>query len=472
MILLTLLIILSYIPVHPFMSDKNSAYEEYLWYQGVIGSIPLVNTYPVETESPVDSYDNLYSKFLMKKIDFENTLKNKIFYLDASAGISYSESILPLVSVSPKVELSLSDNMEAAVKVFLSNDINNGRGFKIKPFKDKIIAGFERGYLKYSNERFHVLFGRIDYHSSFSMNNSLLFDYKAPPTDGLTFSGNTGKIFAYDFKFLSLGSMRLDSTYTFEGEDIDMISRYLSFHKFTFSPKDYLRFSFSEACIFGRSKVGNILDYTYPFFVFYGEQNNIDINDNILWSFDVNYNFLGKANLSYSFLVDDYQYEYEGTKDLEPPELGHIISIDIPINCGIVSLNYLRVNAWVYNQRYPWNRYTYNEKNIGTDLGPDIQRFEGSFALPYSESGRIRAKTGYYQKGDNYSYSDWVFPIVDSYYYYTQIGIAPVSKWAEFAFDLEHMYKFVSLNVSMRYIRNIENTTNNLSVESYIRISI
>jgi len=141
MIFPTLLVILSFIPVHPFMSDRNSAYEEYVWYQGINGSVPLTNSYPVELSGSGVIYDNLYSKFLMKKIDFEKSLKNKIFYLDAYTGISYSDSILPLISISPKVEIPLSENLEAAVKVFLSNDIENSRGFRIKPFKEKIIAG-------------------------------------------------------------------------------------------------------------------------------------------------------------------------------------------------------------------------------------------------------------------------------------------------------------------------------------------
>ncbi|PIP13642.1 MAG: hypothetical protein COX48_03660 [bacterium (Candidatus Stahlbacteria) CG23_combo_of_CG06-09_8_20_14_all_34_7] len=472
MILLIILIVLSYIPAYSFMSERFSAYEEYVWYQGINGSVQLTNTYPVQIKELGMTYNNKYSRFLLNKIDFENTLKNKNFFFDASLGLSYSDSFLPILSISPKIEFFLSENLEASVKVFLSNNIENSRGFQAEPFKEKIIAGFERGYIKYSFNKLSILFGRIDYHSSFSKDNSLLFDYSAPPMDGLYISGKVNNMFSYDFKYASLGSMQLDSTYIFEGEEIEIISRYLSFHKFIFSPKDYLVFSFAESCVFGRTIPGNILDYTFPFFVFYGEQNNISMNDNILWSFDINYNLLGKVNFSYSFLVDDYQYEYEGTKDLEPPELGHIIRIDAPLYCALFSLSYLRINSWVYNQMFPWNRYAFNDKNIGTAMGPDIQGFIIKAAGAYNESSRILIKMGYYEKGDNYSYSDWVFPIVDLYYYYTHIGIEPINKWAEFTLTGERIYKFLSLNLSLTYKYNLENTENNLSLESYIRISL
>jgi len=469
MILIVFLLLLSFIPVHPYMSDRFSAYEEYVWYQGIKGTIPLTNNYPVEIKESGAVYENNYSKFLLKKIDFEKTLKNQNIFLDASVGASYHDSIAPTISISPKVEFSLTDNIEASVKVFLSNDIDNSRGFPIKPFKEKIIAGFERGYVKYSNEKLFVLFGRMDYHSSFSKDNSLLFDYKAVPMDGIYLSGEANRYFSYDFKYASLGSMKLDSTYLFEGEDIDVISRYLSFHKIILTLKDYLRLSFSESCIFGRKSIGNILDYTFPFFIFYGEQNNIDINDNILWAFDVNYNYLGRVNLSYSLLVDDYQYEYEGTKDLEPPELGHIVRIDAPVCCAVMSLSYMRINAWVYNQRYPWNRYIFNSKNIGDEMGPDIQGIEGNGLFAYSSTGRVNFKVSYFEKGDNYSSSDWIFPISDTYYY-KQIGIDPVKKWTEASLSVEQIYKFLSFNLSLNYLYGIENTDSGLSVDSYIRI--
>ena len=121
---------------------------------------------------------------------------------------------------------------------------------------------------------------------------------------------------------------------------------------------------------------------------------------------------------------------------------------------------------------FPWNRYAFNDKNIGTAMGPDIQGFIIKAAGAYNESSRILIKMGYYEKGDNYSYSDWVFPIVDLYYYYTHIGIEPINKWAEFTLTGERIYKFLSLNLSLTYKYNLENTENNLSLESYIRISL
>lgn len=465
-------VLLFFIPAFPYMSERYSAYEEYAWYESLNSASESKSSYPLEIEQSGVSFENNYFRFLKNKMDFEKTFDSRNLFLDAVIGASYADGFNKEAYISPRAQFEMSDNLTASVKVFISTDTENSRGFSIKPFKDAVIAGFERGYVKYSNGRILLLFGRIDCHSSYSPDRSLLFDYSAPPMDGILLRGRINKSLVYEFKYLSLGSMRLDSAYIFEGESVDYVKRFLAFHKLTFSLRSWLSLSFSESCIFGRASTGNPLDYAFPFFVFYGEQNNIDINDNILWSFDANYNFLGKANLSYSFLVDDYQYEYEGTKDLEPPELGHIIRIDAPFCCAVASVSYIRVNAWVYNQRYPWNRYVYNGKNIGTELGPDIQGIEASFRPAYSADGRAKVYAAYFQKGDNYSSSDWVFPITDPYYYYTQIGIAPVSKWGTFSAGFEHICRFLTLSGEAGYNYGIEEHESGFFAGGSIRISI
>jgi hypothetical protein len=102
-------------------------------------------------------------------------------------------------------------------------------------------------------------------------------------------------------------------------------------------------------------------------------------------------------------------------------------------------------------------------------MGPDIQGIEGNGLFAYSSTGRVNFKVSYFEKGDNYSSSDWIFPISDTYYY-KQIGIDPVKKWTEASLSVEQIYKFLSFNLSLNYLHGIENTDSGLSVDSYIRI--
>lgn len=467
------LLIFCALSLSAFFTDRNSTCESYIFYQGLLGKSVLPSDYPLLPDSFAIENDNLYQRFLVKRGVSKKAFDNKNrFSFAGDLGFSYDDSISPIVNLRPKVVFNISDKLFSEVSIFLLNDLKNPNGYPNKPFKDMLIGGFDRGFLCWKEDSWFLLFGRNYYHSSFDKSASMLFDYSAPPMDGFWFSGNIGEHFSFDAKFSSLGMIYLDSIYRFYDDDFDMISRFLSFHKLTYKPADYLQFSFSESVIFGRSKMTDIFEYTFPFFIFYAEQNNIDINDNVLWSFDANYNWLGKANLSYSFLVDDYQYENEGTKDLEPPELGHILRFDIPADFGVLTFSYRRINAWVYNQIYPWNRYTVNDKNIGYPYGPDIQEIIAKICITPLDFMLLDLSADYAVKGDNFSNSDWVFPIVDLYYYFTEIEISPVSRYIDISLKTEFVYKKMSYIVSCAYRKGIENADNNLSVSSYISIRL
>ena len=225
-----------------------------------------------------------------------------------------------------------------------------------------------------------------------------------------------------------------------------------------------------ESAVLGRRDFTGLVEYAFPFYFFYAEQNNVNINDNILWHAGIDWNFRGIMRLNYSFLVDDYQYGYEGTKDLEPPMIGHQLRLDVPMENGHISIEAYWINAWVYNQILPWNRYEVNNANIGYADGPDMRNISVAAEYALNSFILINAKGGLYLKGSNYTDSDWMFPIDDLYYYETHYGIAPVNTYYDSEAGISVLIKNLEITLTGGYMHSITDGSSSFRVNSGIRI--
>ncbi|MEJ5308074.1 MAG: hypothetical protein WHT27_07240 [candidate division WOR-3 bacterium] len=452
-----------------FYSEKYLEQDEYYFYLFINDSVKNLDLYPVFKDDYENKSFNPLSEYLVSK----NLLTENGFFKDISFIIDpyliYNGDQKFNIYIKGKYEKKINQNLFISTSAFILTDTTNPEGLNVKPFKNFLIAGFDNGYITYKNEKFSLTFGRTYFNSGFDYQNSLIFSYNAPSMDGITFSLKLNDNFNFVSKFSNLGEMILDSTYNFDGVDIERISRFLSFHRLTFFYRD-LSLSFSESALFGRNTISNIFDYTFPFFIFYGEQNNIDKNDNILWELSLNYKILKKLNVSYSFLIDDYQYEYEGIKDLEPPELGHLLNLSYPFSRGFMKITYTRVNAWVYNQRFPWNRYHYNLKVIGYKGGPDIQSIKVFLDYVPAKNLKTGVSCEYNIKGDNYVETPWVFPSTNIYWYKTQIGVEPLSRWLNVTFDLEYLLKKFIFYSSISCNHPLENSSKFFELKGGIKI--
>ncbi|MEO0280723.1 MAG: hypothetical protein ABIN05_00045 [candidate division WOR-3 bacterium] len=468
--LLSVFILFFSISLFCFYSERYLEQDKYYYYLFINDSVKNLDVYPVFK----DDYENKkifdpFSEYLVSKnlLTENGFIKNFSFIIDPY--LVYSEQSKVDIYIKGKYEKKINQNLFISTSAFILTDTSNPEGVKVKAFKDFLIAGFEEGYITYRNEKVFLTFGRTYFNSGFDYQNSLIFSYNAPPMDGITFFLKLNDKLNFISKFSNLGEMILDSTYNFDGDDIERISRFLSFHRLIFFYRD-LSLSFSESVIFGRNTIANIFDYTFPFFIFYGEQNNIDKNDNILWELSLNYKLFKKLNISYSFLIDDYQYEYEGIKDLEPPELGHLLNLTYPFSKGFLKITYARVNAWVYNQRFPWNRYIYNGRVIGYKDGPDMQSIKVFVDYVPVKNLKTNVSVEYNIKGNNYVETPWVFPSTNIYWYKTQIGVEPLSRWLNLTFGLEYIFNKFIFYSSVSYNHQIENFSKFFELKSGIKI--
>ncbi|RKZ24368.1 hypothetical protein DRQ16_00155 [bacterium] len=260
------------------------------------------------------------------------------------------------------------------------------------PSQDSILgATFPRGYFLLENENWYLLLGREKpvwgpgYQKLLlgadhpSMDMFYLFSYRFPKI--LTFTSFSS--------FLERSVM--DTA-------IGPERRYLTGHRLDF---DFgkLKFAFSEVVLYGGEGRQPELYYMNPLLLFYGEQYNVHIDDNILWDLEIRYIHKPSLQVYGELLVDDFQYNPE---DVESPMLGGIAGVLL----SLPDLDYLRIEygaicAWVYNQPRPRNRYVHHGRIIGSKYGPDADLLVIEARKELSPECMIEGVLRYWRKGEN-----------------------------------------------------------------------
>lgn len=158
--------------------------------------------------------------------------------------------------------------------------------------------------------------------------------------------------------------------------DSVFVNRYLAGHRIQFSA-GFLQIGVSEFAIYGGP--GRALEpyYLLPLYIFLGEQDNRQIDDNIIWDLDFRM-VLPPFRLQAELMVDDFQIEKKSAGDLEPTEAG----IGVRADWGICSepfylstmIDYKMVTNWTFNQNKDWNRFLFEGQPLGPSEGNDFER--------------------------------------------------------------------------------------------------
>jgi hypothetical protein len=205
----------------------------------------------------------------------------------------------------------------------------------------------------------------------------------------------TGKIGVFRFDFFATG---LDEIYL---PDLDLYAkRYFSGHRMNLKFKSGIELGFSEVVVYGGP--GRKLEpyYLNPLFLFYGEQFNHNIDDNPLWSFDFSITHFKNKEFYGELLIDDFQYDFK----TEPQQVGFLLGAKAADLFGFsrsyFTLEYTRINKWVYGQDKPWNLFTYRNVGMGSFLGPDVDDFFAELLYHYNKSFQFSFSYELKRKGE------------------------------------------------------------------------
>jgi len=155
--------------------------------------------------------------------------------------------------------------------------------------------------------------------------------------------------------------------------------RYLSAVRaeIVFNPR-VLTVSATQMVVYGGANRGFEWYYLNPVLVFHGEQLNEQRKGNTFLAFDFTLRPRARTELYGQLLIDDYQVERTGKRDLEPSEIGYLVGGELaePFNLRGASFGaeYTRVANRTYNTLTSWEKFWHRNRPLAHFLGNDFDR--------------------------------------------------------------------------------------------------
>jgi hypothetical protein len=222
----------------------------------------------------------------------------------------------------------------------------------------------DRGFFEAGAGSVDISLGRIPQRWGPGRFTSLLVSLNSPALDMLRFRWEPSALLTFTGFVASIES---DS------------GRYLTAHRLDIWPSSRLRFGLSEAVLF--QSRGLDLAYMNPLIPWYPVQWNEREDDNAFVSLDFTAIPLDGFAAWGELLVDDFQYQKEYHR---PNKMGLTLgtafaACESPVEA---TLEYTRIDRYVYSQKLPRNYYLHDDRIIGSDLGPDADRLTLSLTSP------------------------------------------------------------------------------------------
>jgi hypothetical protein len=177
---------------------------------------------------------------------------------------------------------------------------------------------------------------------------------------------------------LSLGSVRLSFFHSYLS--VEETRRTLSAHRLEFDVNDFT-FGLAETAVYTGRGIDPI--YLLPFSTFYANQWNERGDDNILWSVDAKYRAGRGLALFGSLLIDDFQFERDGTA---PDKLGFDAGARLAWGGRLpatVEVKYRYLDIYTYAHRDTLKYYlagrgdlSGGDPPLGAVEGPDTDRLD------------------------------------------------------------------------------------------------
>ena len=245
------------------------------------------------------------------------------------------------------------------------SDLSEDPTFKGREWRG-MSAFTEQGYMQYESNRFGVLFGRDFKRWGIGKRGTLLISDYSRPMDQLSAE-------------LRIGSVEL-SFIAAELDSVKGMRRFLSAHRVDVSIGNSLNIGISELLIYGGVNSSPVAAFTNPALVFHGENLNNDLQSNTLGSIDVLWYPKRNWRLSGAILIDDIQLDNEKSEDLEPNEIGLILSVQKANPFGFDGIDswveYVRITNRTYTTPNVEETLKHRNRPIGYFLGNDFDSWE------------------------------------------------------------------------------------------------
>ncbi len=151
--------------------------------------------------------------------------------------------------------------------------------------------------------------------------------------------------------------------------------KWIAAHRFDFSVGKDLSIGLSEALIWGDRGLDPA--YLIPLNFLYSAEHDGGDLDNVMLNADIAYRFLNRGSIYGSLFIDDLNTSTLG-EDNPGNKFGFTSGIrlsDLEIDGLYVTVEYARLQPFVYSHFYPVNRYTHWTASLGSDLKPNSDQW-------------------------------------------------------------------------------------------------
>jgi len=395
-----------------YLKELHSGTKPY--YRGEVASALLNLKAKMEKqELKLNSFENYLLSELelefepeMKNLGDKKRLKFGADFLENSRFLSRSRSIF-YESFLPYIQADIGDKFSLICRYSIDEGLA-----KDSLYTGKIWKGFAgdavQAYLSFRLPYFNLFLGRENLSWGQSRLSSLILSPDSPPMDMLRIEGKWGFFKATSF------FTKLDPVEYADSTGMSKARRYLSAHRLSFRIKELAQIGFSETVVYGGKNRQFELYYLNPLLWFHGTQLNEGEDDNTFLGFDFNLTPFRKVLLYGELLIDDFQIEKKSSSDKEPNEIAYSLGTKAADLFGLtgteLNLEYLRINNWTYNQKYPWNRYLYKNRIIGNFLGPDADELYFSLSGYLRKNLEAKISLDHLRKGEGKINSTWNQP--------------------------------------------------------------
>lgn len=230
---------------------------------------------------------------------------------------------------------------------------------------DKDFFDFSEAYVSASWDWGAVSLGREKRLIGSGYGNQLLLSTNAQPFDAVQFTAHAG-----DVRFLFLHGFLLSEKEYIENYRPYYDSKYLAVHRLEADLLDAFRFGVFESVIYSQREID--FGYLNPVNFYKSAEHAGGDRDNPMLGFDLATLFLPGTQLYGSWLIDDVDFarwgdEWWGNKFIWQGGVSNAVLVP---NTD-VTLEYTRIEPYVYSHRLTGNQYTHNGDALGLELPPN-----------------------------------------------------------------------------------------------------
>ncbi|MCK4404873.1 MAG: hypothetical protein KAW02_07255, partial [candidate division Zixibacteria bacterium] len=214
----------------------------------------------------------------------------------AHATLAEGDSSYGRLQTRFEVSLQLNQKFVLKDRVVIDTKAERERRYKGSEWKNHLTGVLDEAYAKVDFRYFHLLLGRDHIRWGPGREDVLLLSDQIPPFDMIKIEGRVGS-----FKLIYFATALNDWIYDYGFR----AKRYLSGHRINLKLRFGLEMGISEVVLYGGENRHPEAYYLNPLLPYYGEQYDKDMDDNILWSFDIVLSMFRNKEIYFELLVDD-----------------------------------------------------------------------------------------------------------------------------------------------------------------------